>query len=108
MTSRLASKCLGGAWVCILLLAGSFAGCDGESATTSDSETHFLEKCSDTCSGGLTCLCGVCTKPCTAKATCGDLSAAASCEDSCSASSTKVCDMACSADGDCASLGAGF
>jgi len=108
MTSGLGSKILGGAWVGVLLLAGLFAGCDGKSATTSDSETHFLEKCSDTCAGGLTCLCGVCTKPCTAQSSCGALSADASCEDSCTDASTKVCDVACSADGDCSALGPEF
>lgn len=107
MTSRRVAKFLGGAWLCIVALAGLFTAC-GESAKTSDSETHFLEKCTDTCSGGLICLCGVCTKPCTAAASCGDLSASASCEDSCSDSSSKVCDVACSGDGDCSSLGADF
>lgn len=108
MTSRRVAKFLGGAWLCMVALAGLFTACDGKSAKTSDSETHFLETCTDTCSGGLTCLCGVCTKPCTAQAGCGDLSSSASCEDSCSESSSKVCDVACNADGDCASLGAAF
>jgi hypothetical protein len=108
MISHGISKFLGGAWLCVLALAGLFAACDGKSATTSDSETHFLEKCSDSCSGGLTCLCGVCTKACTAQASCGDLATSASCEDSCSDSSTKVCDVACSGDADCSSLGAEF
>jgi hypothetical protein len=101
-------KFLGGAWVSIVLVASLFAGCNGKSAKTSDSETHFLEKCTDTCAGGLTCLCGVCTKICTAEASCGALSVAASCEDSCSDSSHKVCDVACTVDGDCSSLGADF
>ena len=108
MTSREASKFLGGAWLCALLLLALFAGCNGKSATTSDSETHFLEKCVDSCLGGLTCLCGVCTKPCTSEASCGALSSSATCDDSCSDESHKVCDVSCRANADCASLGANF
>jgi hypothetical protein len=108
MTSRTVAKFLGRAWVAIAIVASLFAGCNGKSANTSDSETHFLEKCTDTCSGGLTCLCGVCTKPCTASSSCGELSSSASCEDSCTGSSSKVCDVACSADADCSPLGADF
>src|SRR3954454_10716854 len=107
MTSRGISKFLGGAWLCVVTLSGLFAGCHDQSATTGDSETHFLQTCTDSCSGGLTCLCGVCTKPCAEQASCGELSPAASCEGSCSDAS-KVCDVACGNDGECASLGADF
>lgn len=99
---------LGRVWLAIVVCAGSFASCRGKSATTEDNEAHFLDACSDTCSGGLTCICGVCTKSCTAQGSCGELSANASCEDSCAEASTKICDVACADDAECSRLGGGF
>src|SRR6478735_5886805 len=74
---------------------GLVAGCGQESTGGDSSETHFLARCTDSCGGGLECLCGVCTKTCTQASGCGELDPSASCEDSCSASATKVCDMPC-------------
>jgi len=108
MTSHAVSKFLSGAWLCVLAISGLFAGCHDSAVSGGDSETHFLEKCTDSCSAGLTCLCGVCSKSCTAEANCGDLSPAASCEDSCTESSSKMCDVACAKDADCGSFGADF
>jgi hypothetical protein len=98
----------GPVWLAIIVVLGHFAGCRGRSDTTEDSETHFLSQCTDTCSGGLTCICGVCTKPCTETDSCAEFSPSASCEDSCGEASTRICDMTCIGDGECASLGSGF
>ncbi len=96
-----------GVWGGACLVLGLAAGC-AKTATPGDSETHFLAKCTDTCGGGLSCVCGVCTKPCTASSSCGALSDAASCDDSCSDAATKICDVSCTVDDDCSSLGAKF
>jgi hypothetical protein len=99
---------LGRVWLALVVCAGLVASCRGKSATTEDSETHFLSACTDTCSGGLTCICGVCTKPCTTQDSCGELSESAACEDSCAEASTKFCDVACAGDAECSRLGGGF
>lgn len=87
---------------------GLMSGCGREDAGGDNSETHFLSRCTDTCGGGLECICGVCTKKCTAESACGALDPSATCEDSCGASATKICDMACKVEGDCKSLGGDF
>lgn len=99
-----------GTWLCVLSLGSALAGCHSTPATTSggDSDTHFLATCTDSCAGGLTCLCGVCTRLCDEQTSCGDLSAVATCENSCTSASSKVCDASCSKDADCSSLGSAF
>ncbi len=87
------------------------AGCDGESTSDpDDSETHFLATCTGSCTGGLECICGVCTKACDASTACGDLTSAAECADSCgeTGAPTKVCDVPCTSSSDCSALGTGF
>lgn len=72
-------------------------------------ETHFLEHCQDdasVCGTKLACICGVCTVPCDAQASCGDLKAA-----SCVAANPAEtcgdfqaqghCDVECQLDADC-------
>jgi hypothetical protein len=73
-----------------------------------DSESHFLADCVATCSNGLSCVCGVCTRPCTATDECTTVSARAECatvlEPACAATG-KMCDVACLSDDACTSLG---
>jgi len=81
------------------------------------SETNFLDHCDSTCSEGLTCLCGVCTKACTGDNECTPLGASVQCVSvvsqpdsgttgSCQQGAT--CDMVCIRASDCTDLGAGY
>jgi hypothetical protein len=73
-------------------------------------ETHFLTIChSDTCGPGLSCVCGVCTRPCAGADDCRDLPAAGCVSPleggSCSPSSAPAsCDASCTSDADCGVL----
>lgn len=65
-------------------------------------ETHFLKRCdpsADACGTELACLCGVCSRMCTAQNSCGSL-AAAECVDECGGR----CDVTCEEDADCATI----
>jgi hypothetical protein len=97
-----------GAW----LLVASAGGCGPERtpvAGNGNSETHFLEPCTDRCGGGLTCLCGVCTKACATSSDCRALAANAECTPACD-STTKdpVCEVSCDSDLDCGGLGGNY
>jgi YD repeat-containing protein len=90
-----------------LLVAFSIAaGMDGCSSTAADGdgESHFLTPCTDRCSGGLACLCGVCTKSCTDDAACADLATGATCliSGTCAESHGRVCGVSCTTSADCA------
>lgn len=86
--------------------------CSEPNATTEPTggETHFLERCqpnSALCGPALTCICGVCTLPCDAQASCGDLEAAtcvaANSAESCGDFQAQGhCDVECELDSDCA------
>jgi len=97
-----------------LLLAGAVViwatgACSGDTPPPqTSSATHFLEDCSVTCSDGLQCICGVCTKACAATSDCTTITAKATCTDTSStdpscttAASAKVCDVPCAATADC-------
>lgn len=98
-----------------LLLSGalvlwSAVGCERKHgdpiAGGGNSETHFLEECTDSCPGGLACVCGVCTVSCTEASDCGGLRADATCVAACTgAPSTLMCDLPCGSNTDCAELG---
>jgi hypothetical protein len=99
-----------GVLLALLLL---FLGCGHErSSEPTGGETHFLARCtpgSTSCGSGLSCLCGVCTLPCDARAACQSLSDAAcvasSSQGACAdAEATGHCDVACISDDDCAVL----
>jgi hypothetical protein len=75
-------------------------------------ETNFLRACEQSCSDGLSCVCGVCTRKCTSDSTCGGLDANAVCLSSDAVGDTRVCepgqrhetavcDTRCSADREC-------
>src|SRR5687768_4846685 len=92
-----------------LLGAGLAPACAETTTPGDNSETHFLITCEESCDGGLECICGVCTKPCSSDTGCGDLGGDATCNDSCDgATSTKICDVACTESADCNALGAAF
>ncbi len=56
----------------------AITACD--SGPESGSESHFLERCDgDRCESGLECICGVCTRACTASSACADLDPPAMC-----------------------------
>jgi hypothetical protein len=87
----------------------------GETQPGTGSETHFLSWCSSgSCSDGLDCICGVCTRPCAETASCAELASTAEClavgsrpaEQSCPGAMAEAsCEVACSVDADCAPLG---
>jgi hypothetical protein len=73
------------------------------------SETHFLRRCEDSCGGGLSCVCGVCTEPCTSDAMCTGLDSDATCSTpeaaACGgAEAMQTCELTCERDADCAVL----
>jgi len=86
----------------LLLCLGWTAGC-GAVHSEDSGETHFLVTCgADTCEAGFECLCGACTRSCTADASCGSLPGHAACveqADGCGAVFT--CEVECTSDTDC-------
>jgi hypothetical protein len=99
-----------GAVLALLLLA--FSCGQAQTVEPTGGETHFLARCtagSTSCGSGLSCVCGICTRRCDARAACQDLPAAAcvapssseSCVDS---NAAGHCDVACVVDADCAVL----
>lgn len=97
-----------------VLLAGllSLSCKDDAARPQTGSETHFLTRCDQSCGEGFDCVCGVCTKPCSETASCEKYAAAAECgpvpdRDTLCPSSlvAMMCDVTCSDDADCASLG---
>lgn len=105
--ARLLAVAMGG-----FLLAGA---CGGLGPRTG-SETNFLSSCDATCDAGLTCLCGVCTQPCSDTDECTALGSGAECtaevepppNRACPEQEAAFCDRPCSDDADCASLGRTF
>ncbi len=95
-------------WGAAILLALGLAFACGESSGADSGETHFLNRCSEnTCGAGFECLCGVCSRACGMGVTCDGLPGAAACveqPDSCGA--PIVCDVGCTSDAECASVGA--
>src|SRR6478736_3073540 len=97
-------------WVLALLFAAF--SCQRQHDDPTGRETHFLVRCvpgSNTCGSGLSCVCGVCTLPCSERAVCEPLPAAAcvasSNDAACGAAmTTGHCDVACLIDADCSVL----
>ena len=107
--------------------AGTFAGalgallwvhaCREETSPKTGSETNFLQSCEATCDDGLSCVCGVCTQPCSGTGECTGLAPGAECvevgdrapEAACpDADCTAFCDLTCRSDHDCEALGTSF
>lgn len=92
-----------------LVTLGLFWGCGGSLGGSSGGESHFLIQCDDSCSDGLSCIAGICTRGCVIDEDgCGDLHADAECTDSIEPGEVAICDVACSEDADCGSLGANY
>lgn len=94
----------------ILLLA--LAACAASNPPSGGSQTHFLRECQSTCPEPYACLCGVCSLSCSANATCSSHGSSecltlAGAPNECS-DATRICDVECSGDGDCAALGSDF
>ncbi len=98
----------------LLFFTLALGSCQSVKDDPTSGETHFLSLCdpnddSESCGEGLTCLCNVCTRPCTEDSACSELPAAA-CVDvgamaACSiASASRVCAVECEEDSDCATL----
>lgn len=95
-------------WLAISL-AGLLAiggGCESASDDLTGGETHFLRRCdpnADSC-GRLSCVCGVCTVPCSEHSTCHAFPAAQCAVArgaSCDKGEAMVCRVACAIDDDC-------
>ncbi|AUX22863.1 uncharacterized protein SOCEGT47_033790 [Sorangium cellulosum] len=108
------------ATVCFLASAAGAAlvapACRGVGPQTG-SETNFLRSCDAGCGDGLACLCGVCTRACSAADECAALASGAECVAAAArpagatcaaAESAAVCDLSCGDDAGCAPLGASF
>ncbi|HVU05975.1 MAG TPA: hypothetical protein VHE30_29700 [Polyangiaceae bacterium] len=96
---------------CFAAIIAWFSACDSGGSST-DGNTTWLELCGDTsvCGPGLTCSCGVCTKPCAAEGDCTSFGPGAACVTpallghacaSSSAPSGPVCMRVCVGPADC-------
>ncbi len=108
-----ATACYLASGVCATL---SNPACRAEGPETG-SETNFLSRCDGSCAEGLTCLCGVCTRSCSALDECASLApdvecvpvGARSAETACrDVQVDAFCDLPCGSDADCDSLGSSF
>lgn len=87
------------------------SSCGRVAVDTTDSESHFLVLCEgDTCAEGLSCVCGVCTRPCEADDACAPLGDGVRCEplatSACAGGEApRACEVACDDDAECALLG---
>ena len=82
--------------------------CENSSGESSGGETHFLTRCvpgGDSCGSKLSCLCGVCTAPCSGRAACEGFAAAECVPPVCTDSrESGYCDVGCFAEADCAAV----
>jgi hypothetical protein len=112
--ARRSSSGVGALRLALIALGAFFfaTGCQDVLAKDVGGETHFLKTCSDdegtdACGAGLECLCGVCTVRCDESAPCS-AHAGAACVEADTACQTngpsRVCDVSCVEDGDCAGL----
>lgn len=107
------SHCIVLALAIAAFVSGSACGSLG---TRTGSETNFLTSCDGSCDDGLSCICGVCTRSCSATDECTELAAGAACVTetdaapslACGERDAAVCDRSCENDGDCDSLGSTF
>jgi len=98
----------GFAGACLLAL-GLFWGCGGTLGSSSGGESHFLAYCDESCADGLNCISGVCTRGCVIDEDgCEDLHPDAECSDSIEPGAVAVCDVSCTDDEQCESLGTSY
>lgn len=95
------------AWSLGAALTFALGACANSRPAEGSSETHFLLLCSDdSCGGGLSCVCGVCTKPCSSDSMCSSLGDGVRCysvgHQACD--SAERCDVECTQDADCKAI----
>lgn len=106
-------------WTLIATALGlaCWSACDPKAEPSYGSETHFLVSCDAACPEGSDCICGVCTRACSASTECTALDSNAICsalaprvaEGRCAVTGEgSVCELNCLTDADCASLSTGF
>lgn len=99
-------------WLAVAMGGFLLAGACGDLGPRTGSETNFLSSCDATCGEGLTCLCGVCTQPCSETDECAALGSGTECtaeiepppDRVCPEAETAFCDRPCRVDADCATL----
>lgn len=93
----------------VLAVSIAFAACS-DTIVRSETETHFLLGCVRTCGDGLSCICDVCTEPCTSDDACAALPGGASCiaiPSACGGEVESACDVECTSSDDCMAVGSG-
>jgi hypothetical protein len=109
---------------CVAVLLGAVMGASScgsslEQGPEPGSETNFLRRCDDdaACGGGLSCLCGACTRTCQDASACTSLNAESACvpvasrpvNPACPDSAVSAfCDTTCADDAGCVALGDDF
>jgi hypothetical protein len=96
----------------VLLALASLASCDSQTTEPTGGETHFLRGCdpdANDCGSGLTCLCHICTLPCSEQTACGDLPGGECSPSTASAACGTTmtggyCEARCTSDSDCRDL----
>jgi type 1 glutamine amidotransferase len=101
-------KTLGTFILCLgALITASCGAKTNQGAGGTDSNTHWLARCTDDgdCRDGLSCVCGACTTECNSASSCENLAAGALCLDvQCEGGDElSVCSIGCSGDADCPS-----
>lgn len=95
-----------------VVLSLGIGACGGATQGTPQvgSESHFLAYCGGGCADGLECIGEICTRPClTSESSCSDLASGAACTNqSVEPGQVAVCDVACTLDDECATLGSGY
>ncbi len=99
----------------LFALIGAFSCRSGSGTPEVGSESHFLSVCSGDCPNRLSCLCGACTRTCADNGECSTLASGATCVGvesrapaTCPGGTPTFCDMPCTVDTNCASLGAQY
>jgi hypothetical protein len=103
-----------GAWRALFwaVFASVSAGCGGATAGSASvgGESHFLSACDVSCSDGLDCISGLCTRACrVGEASCLALSPVATCAvHGAEPTLGGICEASCLISGDCETLGSGY
>lgn len=90
----------------VLALAATSCGAKTSDGNGTDSNTHWLARCSadNDCGDGLSCVCGACTRQCSSSGSCESLDEGALCLDLlCDGEPLAVCSLGCNEPADCGS-----
>lgn len=100
--------------LCVGAVLLTSCGAESDGGAAVGGETHFLLTCGDECGPGLTCIDGACTRRCEpGYSSCTELSAEAECVSAPEDGAERpvfggTCDVLCTGDAECASLGTGY